>query len=260
MDRPRVLRAGALAALAAALTLGIAACGGDDETSGTGTGATPTPTTPAFVDERDGLATPEPALDNAARQPRGESVTYNDPPPPIAAGVTAAAEAAGCTVASFASEANPQDHIPGESATAQSIPPLSGAHNERWADWGVYDRPIPYKHQIHNLEHGGVVIHYGTQVPVAGVNALRTLWASSPAFLIVVPDANPSFPTDAVVAGSWQRWVVCKPFTPDKVSAIAAFLEEYRGRGPEPAAALNAGGDRPDGLPEAAIADTGAEG
>lgn len=263
MDQPGILSRAALAALAAALVLGVAACGGGDgDSAETGTGATTSsePQQVPFRDGRDGLVKPSPSNDSANRAPRGASVTYNDPPPPLAAGVVAAAQAAGCTAASFTSEANPQDHIDGESATTQSIPPLSGAHNERWADWGVYDRPVPYKHQIHNLEHGGVIIHYGTEVPVEAVNSLRNLWAASPAFVMVVPDSNPTFPKNAVVAGSWQRWVVCKPYSAAKVAAIEAFVKEYRGRGPEPAAALNAGGDRPDGLPAPEISDTAAEG
>ena len=240
----------------AALVFGAAACGGGDSTSPTSTG--PTPQQPDFTDDRSGLIEPEPALDRPNRNPRGASVNYNDPPPPIAAAVTAAADAAKCTVAAFAGETDPQNHISGESAANLSIPPLSGAHNEYWADWGVYSKPIPYKHQLHNLEHGGVIIHYGTEVPVDGVNALRTLWAKSPAFLIVVPDSNTEFPKDAVVVGSQQRWLVCKPFTPAMVSAIQAFVDEYRGRGPEPVQAVNAGGDRPDGLPAPKIADKGA--
>lgn len=259
MDQPGVLSRVGLAAVVAAVALGVAACGGGETAGTTSSTAGSTPEQPDFTDNRSGLVEPEPALDRANRAPRGASVNYADPPPPIAAAVKAAADAAKCTVASFASEAEPQNHIPGESAATLSIPPLSGAHNEYWADWGVYDKPIPYKHQLHNLEHGGVVIHYGTGVPVEGVNALRALWAKSPAFLIVVPDSNPQFPKDAVVAGSQQRWMVCKPFAPAQVSAIGAFDDEYRGRGPEQSLARNVGGDRPDGLPGPAIPDKGAE-
>jgi hypothetical protein len=245
-----------LAAVAVVASVGLAACGGGDG----GGGDTGTPQQLSFTDNRDGLVTPTPATDNANRQPRGESVTYNDPPPPISAAVKAAAGTVGCTVAAFPSEANPAQHIEGEAATTISVPPLSGAHNPRWADWGVYNKPVPYKYQLHDLEHGGVIVHYGREVPVAEVNALREWWAQSPAFLIVVPDTSSSFPVDGVVVGSQQRWLVCKPFTPAHVSAVDAFAKEYRGRGPEQILARNAGGDRPDDLPEPAIADQGAQG
>ena len=259
MDQPGFLSRVAVAALVATVALGVSACGGGGKSSSTPTNGA-TPEQADFTDNRSGLTEPEPALDPANRAGRSASVNYNDPPPPIAAAVKAAADSAKCTVASFASEKDPQTHITGESAATLSIPPLSGAHNGFWADWGVYNKPIPYKHQLHNLEHGGVIIHYGTEVPVEGVNALRTLWAKSPAFLIVVPDTNPKFPKDALVVGSQQRWLVCKPFAPAQVSAVEAFALEYRGRGPETGAvAKNVGSDRPAGLPGPKIADQGAK-
>lgn len=244
--------------MAAGLSFGVAACGGDDNGT-TPTGNGPAPVQTDFTDDRDGLVEPEPALDPANRQPRGASVNYSDPPPPIAAAVQAAADTAKCTVKSWASEADPGDHVEGEAAATITVPPLSGSHNEYWADWGVYNKPVPYKHQLHNLEHGGVIIHYGTDVPVAGVNALRELWAKSPAYVMVVPDTSASFPKDGVVVGSQQRWMSCKPFTPAMTSAIEAYIDEYRGRGPEPTLAQNAGGERPDGLPAPKIEDKGAK-
>lgn len=263
MDQPGVLRAAGLAAAVAALTLGLAACGGGASTTTTG-GSTTTASAgqqAPLTDDRSGLVKPDPASDAANRNPSplGPSVTYNDPPPPVAAGVQAAAQSAGCTVKSWPSEANPQNHIDGDSATAVSSPPLSGAHSAHWADWGVYDQPVPFKYQLHNLEHGGVFVHYGRDVSVEGVNAIREWWAKSPAFLLVAPDTASTFPTNAVVVGSQQRWLVCKPFSPAQITAIDAFAKEYRGRGPEQAKAVNAGNARPDGLPAPAIPDTGAE-
>lgn len=241
-------------------SLALAACGGSTpKLSDSGDGQVP------FTDDRPGLAKPDPAADNANRQPRGVSVTYNDPPPPISAAVQAAAGAAGCAARGFFGEpatiqADGTYHVSGTPIPTISIPPLSGLHNARWADWGVYNQPVPYRYQVHNLEHGGVIIHYGKNVPVEGVNALRALWAKSPAYVIVLPDTQPKFTPDSVVAGSWQRWVVCKSFKPAQISAIAAFVNEYRGRGPEQALAIDAGGDKPADLPSPAIADPGAKG
>ena len=258
MDRPGVLSRAALAGLVAAVALGVAACGGG------GSGTTPGDGQLPFTDNRAGLVKPEPALDNQNRVPRDSSVTYNDPPPSIAPGVQAAADAAGCKVTGFQAEpaARQPDgtyHTAGDPTYRVSIPPLSGLHNVRWADWGVYDKPVPYKYQIHDLEHGGVLIHYGRDVSEEGVNALRELWAKSPAFVSVMPDTNPQFTGNAVVAGSWQRWVVCKPFAPSMLGAIKAFVDEYRGRGPEQAGASDAGGHGPGDLPQPVIPDTGAQ-
>ena len=243
------------------LVVGVAACGGGSSSNtGVDTATTGLQQAP-FTDNRSGLVKPDPSSDAANRNPSplGPSVNYNDPPPPIAAGVQAAAQTAGCVVKSWPSEANPQSHIDGESSTVISVPPLSGAHNARWADWGVYNQPVPFKHQMHNLEHGGVFVHYGRDVPVEGVNAIREWWAKSPSFLIVAPDTAPQFPVNAVVVGSQQRWMVCKPFNAAQIAAIDAFAKEYRGRGPEQIRAVNSGDPRPDGLPAPVISDKGAE-
>ena len=235
------------------------------ELGGCGGKSDPTPTGPApvpqreFRDDRPGLVEPTPVPDSANRNARGPSVNHNDPPPPISATVEAAAREVGCETRSFASEPEPALHVERDAATTQSIPPLSGAHNKYWARWGVYDVPVPYTFQLHNLEHGGVILHYGTEVPVAGVNALRELWARKPAYVIVVPDSHPQFAPDAVVAGSQQRWVSCKPFKPAQISAIEAFVDDYRGRGPETQPAVNVQNEpRPEGLPAPLLEDPGA--
>ena len=41
-----------------------------------------------------------------------------------------------------------------------SVPASSGWHLDDPARWGVYDRFIPDETLVHNLEHGGVRIHY----------------------------------------------------------------------------------------------------
>ncbi len=250
-----------MVAAVAALSLGIAACGGGSSSSTSGSGPSGSAQQAAFTDNRAGLVTPTPASDPANRNPSplGPSVNYNDPPPPIAAGVEAAAQTAGCTVKSWPSEANPQNHIDGEAATTITVPPLSGAHNPRWADWGVYNQPVPYKYQLHNLEHGGVFVHYGRNVPVAGVNAIREWWATSPAYILVAPDTAPQFPATAVVAGSQQRWLVCKRFTPAQIAAVDAFAKEYRGRGPEQIRAIDSSDARPSDHPAPVIPDSGAK-
>jgi Protein of unknown function (DUF3105) len=248
---------GSAAFVALGVMFVLASCGGGEQPPPTDPGP---PQQAPFRDERPGLVEPSPANDAANRRPRGESVRHNDPPPPLAAAVVAAADTAGCKVEAFASEADAEKHARTESATQITNPPLSGAHNRRWADWGVYNQPVPSKYQVHNLEHGGIFIHYGTNISVEGVNALRTLWAKSPAYILVAPDTAPSFPKAAVVAGSWQRWVRCPAFTASQVSALEAFISEYRGRGPEQIEAVNPREGRPDGLPAPKIPDTGAGG
>jgi len=53
-------------------------------------------------------------------------------------------------------------------------PPSSGPHNVNWADWGRYDTALPDTNAVHNLEHGGVIIWFGPQVPVATIDLIDT--------------------------------------------------------------------------------------
>lgn len=190
-------------------------------------------------------------------QPRSSSVANGDgPAPPIAAGVTAAARAAGCQVKPFPSEG--RGHVEDTPDYRQSRPPTSGPHNPIWADWGIYDSPVPEKFQVHNLEHGGVIVHVGPRVAEPARQGLIGLWRENPAYLLVVPGDGPSFPPDAVVATSWQRWIVCKPYTEAARTAIVAFADEYRGAGPEPVPALNGEPGGAQGRPSPSIPDDGA--
>ena len=168
--------------------------------------------------------------------------------------VTAAAAAApGCTAKSFPSEGS-RDHVTSDPTYTVSFPPLSGAHNATWANYGFYTSPVPFKFLVHNLEHGGIVIYYGPNVAPAALSALRSLRAKEPAYAVVVPLNAPQFPSNAVVATSWQRWLSCKPFSAAQISAVEVFLKTYRGTGPEPIAGSNSGGSAP-GLPLPAEAD-----
>ena len=38
--------------------------------------------------------------------------------------------------------------------------PVGGPHDPCWADWAIYDTPLPPRHWVHNLEHGGIVYLY----------------------------------------------------------------------------------------------------
>lgn len=39
-------------------------------------------------------------------------------------------------------------------------PPTSGPHTPYLARWGIHQEPIPREVQVHNLEDGGVIVHY----------------------------------------------------------------------------------------------------
>ena len=122
-----------------------------------------------------------------------------------------------------------------------SNPPTSGPHYGEWAVWRFYDEEVPLVKSVHNLEHGGVVIHYGPQVPQAEVEKLRTFYGEDPNGLLVVPLRSND---DTITLSAWtapdaatgtadrgRGWLArCTTF--DEV-AVSAFIEEHRYKGPE---------------------------
>lgn len=162
-------------------------------------------------------------------------------------GDRAALEAAGCTLQSFPALANKSDHSDVPTLTTKpkwnSSPPTSGPHHGQTAVWGFYDEPVPLVQTTHNLEHGGVIIHYGPDVPKAEVDALRTWYneTGDPNGLVVSPLATNG---DKITLSGWTApdsatgtadrgrgfLASCKTFEED---AFSAFIDEHRYNGPE---------------------------
>jgi hypothetical protein len=105
-----------------------------------------------------------------------------------------------------------QVHIPnGQSGVYKApYPPTSGQHwASTWADWEVYDDPMPPEVFVLNLEHGGIVLlcRCGRPCPET-IGALRDLYRTFPKAkngkvkMVVAPD--PKIPTPiAVLAWTW---------------------------------------------------------
>ncbi len=161
-------------------------------------------------------------------------------------GERAALEEAGCTLQSFPAQANTSDHSDVPSLTFKpkwnSSPPTSGPHHGQTAVWGSYDEPVLLVQTTHNLEHGGVIIHYGPDVPEAEVDALRTWYnqTDDPNGIIIAPLATNA---DKITLSAWtapdptstrdrgRGWLAsCKAFDE---GAVSAFIDEHRYQGPE---------------------------
>ncbi len=155
-------------------------------------------------------------------------------------------EGAGCTLRSFPALANTSDHsdVPTLETKPKwnSFPPTSGPHFGQTAVWGSYDEPVPLVQTTHNLEHGGVIIHYGPDVPEAEVDALRTWYnqTDDPNGIIIAPLATNA---DKITLSAWtapdptstrdrgRGWLAsCKAFDE---GAVSAFIDEHRYQGPE---------------------------
>jgi len=107
--------------------------------------------------------------------------------------------------------------------------PTSGIHNAVPVSPGFYGEVQPPTRLVHSIEHGHVVIYYENP----GADAIQSLkdWTSSYDGhwdgLIAVPATGLG---GAVVLTAWRKIVRLDNFDP---AAAAAFIDLYRGRGPE---------------------------
>ena len=107
--------------------------------------------------------------------------------------------------------------------------PLSGPHADVWTEPGFYNVRQPPERLVHALEHGNVVIYYD-KPPVAVLETLRQWAALHPAMwagVVVTPMPGLG---EEVVLTAWRRMLPLKTFEP---ALAAAFIDAFRGRGPE---------------------------
>ncbi len=119
--------------------------------------------------------------------------------------------------------------MPGETRAYGASTPTSGAHDPVPTTPGVYASPQPPAKLIHSLEHGMVVLYYDAPPPEV-MEQLKS-WASINTGLwdgLVVTRLSGLGPR--VVATAWRKKLELHPFDP---AAVAAFVDAYRGRGPE---------------------------
>jgi len=153
-------------------------------------------------------------------------------------------EAAGCTLEVVPAQAG--EHTAELTATSDpkwnTDPPTSGPHNEQPAVWGSYEDPVPLAQGIHNLEHGGVVVHYGDDVPEQEVEQIRTWYADDPNGLLVAPLDKLG---DKIALSAWTTEAELAGDSPDKgqgflakctrfdEGAFSEFRDAHRYKGPE---------------------------
>lgn len=107
--------------------------------------------------------------------------------------------------------------------------PTSGPHDPQPTAPGFYQQPQPPTELVHALEHGIVVVYYGDP----GFRALSTLRAWTQLYsghwdgLAVVPHQGLG---ERVVLTAWRHRLELSSFDD---AAAAAFIDAFRGRGPE---------------------------
>ena len=107
--------------------------------------------------------------------------------------------------------------------------PTSGDHAAASTRPGFYARELPKINLVHALEHGSVVIYYDT--PGEGAITRLKNWTSlyDGKWDGVVAAVSPGL-GEVVVLTAWTKLLRLETF--DEASA-AAFVDVYRGRGPE---------------------------
>jgi Protein of unknown function (DUF3105) len=136
--------------------------------------------------------------------------------------------AAGCTFHHYPQQ--PRNHVPlNYKYHWNSFPPTSGPHYQQWVIWGIYTDPIRQIQQIHNLEHGGVVIQYGSKVPSSDVDKITSFYRSSDNAMLVAP-----FPKlgNKIAVEAWTYLSTCTRFNQN---AFTKFRDALRYHGPESA-------------------------
>ncbi len=123
-----------------------------------------------------------------------------------------------------------QGHLqPGQSATYGDQVPLSGSHHRVAARPGFYDAPQLPMQLVHALEHGNVVIYYD-QPGEAALDELESwgdFYTGNWDGVVVTPLAGLR---ERLVLTAWTKRLRLERF---EATSAAAFIDAYRGRGPE---------------------------
>jgi hypothetical protein len=151
-------------------------------------------------------------------------------------------QAAGCTL-QVVKAAEPRDHsVPTAEGTSKqwnTSPPTSGPHFQVPAIWGAYSEPLLPAQVVHNLEHGGIFVEYGKDVPQATIDQLKGFYNTHQNGTLLAP--LPSLGSK-IALGVWTtssassqdsgtgRLAKCSTFDE---KAYAAYFDAYQFHGPE---------------------------
>jgi len=114
-----------------------------------------------------------------------------------------------------------------EKITYKTKPPTSGTHYETPAPWDTYFNPLNPIQAVHNLEHGGIVVQYGSRVPKATVDQLKEFVSDDPRGMLMAP--LPAL-GNRVALTAWRRLATCTAYD---AAAFRGFRDAFRGKGPE---------------------------
>lgn len=117
-----------------------------------------------------------------------------------------------------------------EHAEYNSNPPTSGWHSSDWEkDWGIQTDYVDEEYQIHNLEHGGIIIHYQPDkiTNLAELENLFTELQKKNKKMLLMP--NPKIDTTYALT-AWTRLDTFDQYDPER---IKTFTNAFYDKGPE---------------------------
>jgi hypothetical protein len=124
-----------------------------------------------------------------------------------------------------------------------TFPPSNGRHYYTPAVWGFYDDAVNPKIAVHNEEHGGMIIWYGTGISATTKEEIRSFYDQDPNAILVTP--LPTLGKNEIAMTAWTspqgaageaarpgqgHVAICSAFNE---KAFKAFRDAFRGHGPE---------------------------
>jgi hypothetical protein len=147
-----------------------------------------------------------------------------------AKGAVQALTAAGCKYKHPPAQARTPHYTtltPSPPPSWNTYPPSSGRHYYQWVLWGDYDTPVRLIQEVHNLEHGGMIIQYGNKVSKSDIEKINAFWQKDPTAMLVAPLPNLG---NKIALTAWTQWAECTSFNE---KAFKAFQSAFRYHGPE---------------------------
>jgi Protein of unknown function (DUF3105) len=124
-------------------------------------------------------------------------------------------------------------------------PPSNGQHYPLWAVWGFYTEPVNPRMVVHNEEHGGVILWWGSKVPSSTVDQLHDFYEEqsdgsfgTPYPKLGIKVAISAWTGDPTRYGRNNYYgqghlAICTRYDGATKKAFEAFRKAYRGHGPE---------------------------
>ncbi len=108
-----------------------------------------------------------------------------------------------------------------------SVPPTSGWHTPDSYTWGVTKEPVPDEIQVHNLEHGGIMIQYKPGIEKNTIEKLEEIGKRYKSKVIVAPYLK----LDKNIA--LTAWTYLDKFNDFDENRIVGFIAAHINQGPE---------------------------